>query len=413
MRMPVPLRPLAAARRLWRVLRAAPHRLFLLAGAMQLVLTVALWGGELTARLGAGGLPLAVPALWAHGLLMVYGVFPFYIFGFLFTVYPRWLRVPPLAPHHYLRVFWLLAPGWGLVYAGLWGARAWLAAGLALVLAGHLGALATLLASYRAAGQPDAHVRLINLALALGSVGLGAFLIALLAGHALAAAVAREAGLWGFLVPIVFSVSHRMIPFFSSSVLMNYVMVRPAWGPPLMLVCATGHAACELAGVPAWRFLFDAPLAATALHHSYVWQFRRSFHSRLLAMTHVAFLWLGVAMTLYAAQSLVWLIAGSDGFGRAPLHALGIGFLAGMVVAMGSRVTLGHSGRALAADTRTWVALLGLSATALIRMAAEFVPARAGWLNLAAALAWLLCVIPWVLQYAPLYWRARADGQPG
>jgi uncharacterized protein involved in response to NO len=130
-------------------------------------------------------------------------------------------------------------------------------------------------------------------------------------------------------------------------------------------------------------------------------------------MTHIAFLGLGVAMTLYAAHSLLWLATGADLLGRAPLHALGIGFLAGMVVAMGSRVTLGHSGRALAADTLTWVALLGLSATALIRMVAELVPASAGWLNLAAALVWLLCVVPWVLQYAPLYWRSRADGQPG
>jgi uncharacterized protein involved in response to NO len=78
-----------------------------------------------------------------------------------------------------------------------------------------------------------------------------------------------------------------------------------------------------------------------------------------------------------------------------------------MVVAMGSRVTLGHSGRAMVADTRTWVALLGLGATAIIRMAAEFAPAWSGWLNLAAATAWLLCVIPWVLQYAPMYLRPR------
>jgi len=59
--------------------------------------------------------------------------------------------------------------------------------------------------------------------------------------HRLRAAVrlARELGLWLFLVPVVFLVSHRMIPFFSQSALMNYIMVRPAWGPSLMAVCVT------------------------------------------------------------------------------------------------------------------------------------------------------------------------------
>lgn len=58
-------------------------------------------------------------------------------------------------------------------------------------------------------------------------------------------------------------------------------------------------------------------------------------------MLHIAFLWLAIGMTLYTVQSLTLLITGVDYLGRAPLHALGIGFFTGMVVAMASRVTLG------------------------------------------------------------------------
>lgn len=410
---PSPDPGLVAKPSFWAVFSSAPHRLFLFGGVVQMVLAVALWAVLLTGRVAGQPVALALPDPWLHAFLMVYGIFPYYIFGFLFTVYPRWMRIRPVAAAQYVRVFHLMLAGWLLFYVGLLAGPLLLAAGLALLLAGFLHGLASLLAVYREARAPGVHERLLNLALTFGLLGLASFLYATLTGAYAAFAVARELGVWLFLVPVVFTVSHRMIPFFSSSVLMNYVMVRPAWGPPIMLICATGHAALELAGLPPWRWLFDLPLAATALHHSYVWQFRRSFHARLLAMTHIAFLWLGVAMTLYAAQSLLWLATGADTLGRAPLHALGIGFLAGMVVAMGSRVTLGHSGRALAADTRTWAALLGLSVTAAVRMAAEFLPAWSSGLNLAAAAAWLLCVVPWALQYAPLYFRPRADGQPG
>ncbi len=118
-------------------------------------------------------------------------------------------------------------------------------------------------------------------------------------------------------------------------------------------------------------------------------------------------------MSLYAAQSLVLLATGTDFLGRAPLHALGIGFFTSMIVAMASRVTLGHSGRALSADTLTWAVLLGVNASALLRIAGEFLPWIASWLNLLAALVWLAALLPWVLRYLPMYLQPRVEHPPG
>jgi uncharacterized protein involved in response to NO len=399
---------------LWLTFSAAPHRMLFLTGTIQVVLVVAWWLLELTARV-AGTTPPApqLPAVWAHGYLMIYGVFPYFIFGFLFTVYPRWMGGAAIARHAYVPVFMLLTAGTLLFYAGLHAGRALLVLALALTLAGWTGALATLYRVYFRARQRGAHEHLLNLALAAGGAGVAFFLAALLNNDFFWFRLSRETGLWLFLVPVVFLVAHRMIPFFSQSALMNYVMVRPAWGPPLMLVCVLAHTGFELTGLAAWRWLADAPLAVAALHLTWTWQFRKSFHARLVAMLHIAFLWLGIAMLLYSAQSLALLVTGADPFGRAPLHALGLGFFTGMIVAMASRVILGHSGRAVAADQLTWVALLGVNLTALARLAAEFLPAWQAALNLTAALAWLAFLLPWVLRYAPLLLHARADNQPG
>jgi uncharacterized protein involved in response to NO len=396
------------------VFSAEPHRMLFLAGAVQILLALAWWLVELAAR-ATGFLSPAptLPAVWGHTFLMVYGVFPFFIFGFLFTVYPRWLHGTAIARRAYVPVFTLLFGGILLFTAGLVLDRRIVALALILFLAGWAGALASLFRVYTRARERGLHERLLNVALVAGMLGIAIFLAAVLSGSARLFVFARELGLWLFLVPVVFLVSHRMIPFFSQSTLMHYIIVRPAWGPPLMLVCVGAHAVLELAGLPQWRFLADVPLAVTALHHSWVWQFRRSFHARLLAMLHIAFLWLGIGMTLYAAQSLVLLATGTDFFGRAPLHALGIGFLASMIVAMASRVTLGHSGRALSADTLTWVVLLGVNLAALLRIAGEFLPACGNLLNLLAAIAWLAAFLPWVAHYLPMYLKPRVDRQPG
>ncbi|MEW6330653.1 MAG: NnrS family protein [Pseudomonadota bacterium] len=399
----------------WQVFAAAPHRMMFLPGAIQTVLIMLFWLAELLARAGWWNpLPLVLSSTSAHMFLMLFGLFPFFIFGFLFTVYPRWMGGAVIPAPRYIAAFALLVTGMILFYAGLFVSSLLVALALVLQLAGWVVALHALFAVYRQAPRRGPHERLLNFALAAGAVGIVFFLAGALTQSPLAFRLARETGLCRFLRPVVFLVAHRMIPFFSQSALINYLMVRPAWGPPLMVVCVLAHAALELAGLPQWRFLADAPLAAAALHHSWVWQFRRSFHARLLAMLHIAFLWLGIAMTLYAAQSLVLLVTGTDWLGRAPLHALGIGFFTGMVVAMASRVTLGHSGRALEADDLTWRVLAGVNIAAVLRIAGEFTPGAAGAiLNGLAAAAWLLAFLLWAWLYAPMYVHRRVDGKSG
>jgi uncharacterized protein involved in response to NO len=361
----------------WRVFSAAPHRMLFSGGAVQLTLTMALWLAELAARAAGAALPFTQPSPRAHGFLMIYGLFPFFIFGFLLTVYPRWMTGAVVPAARYVPIFLLLAGGMLLFYPGLFVSRYVSLAGVLSYLTGWVLALYTLFGVYRRARARGSHELVLNLALTAGALGLSAYAYGLLTESAWAYRLARETGLWLLLVPVLFTVSHRMIPFFSGSVLAPYTPVRPSWSLPLMGICVVGHAALELSGLVGGTFVFDLPLAATAVHHTFRWNLRRSLEVRLLAMLHIAFAWLGIGLMLYALQSLA-LLAGLSPPARAPLHALAIGFVAGMAVAMAARVTLGHSGRELTADALTWYAFLGVNVVALLRIAAEFWHGPAG-----------------------------------
>jgi len=80
-------------------------------------------------------------------------------------------------------------------------------------------------------------------------------------------------------------------------------------------------------------------------------------------------------------------------------------------MAMVTRVTCGHSGRTLAADALTWRLFVLLQLTAVVRVAAG-IGAGPVWLAV-AGLMWIGAFVPWCAKYAPVYWRARADGRPG
>ncbi len=396
------------------ILFAAPHRPMFLAGVVQTVLAFAPWAWELLARAGAfAGPAWPWPPAWVHGLWAAYGIFPFFVFGFLMTAMPRWQGMSDTAGDAARAPWAALVAGWLVFDLGLVAASATLRGlGLALVLAGWLGGLRVLFPVAFRAGKPWLHSGAAWLALAAGAAGLVAWLVFDLAGAPLAARIGLTAGVWWLLAPLFMVVSHRMIPFFSSSALPRYEPVRPDWALRVLLGASVAHGLAAMAGHEAWAWPTDLAAAATALWLSWKWQLRRSFAVRLLAMLHLGFLWLGIAWLLAALQGLCH-VAGVEAFGLAPLHALAVGYFATMTVAMVSRVTLGHSGRPLVADGLTWRLALGLHGVAAARVLADLLPAAQTALLAIAALGWLAVFAPWMARLVPIYLARRADGRPG
>ncbi len=400
----------------WDHISAAPHRSLFLVGALQGVLTLFWWVFDLVGRYAIAGSATtwSIAPTWAHAFLMIYGFFPFFIFGFLFTTYPNWMNGDKVKSREYMTTCLLMAIGVTLFYAGLCIDKTIVTVGVAMMLAGWSVAVVVLFRILiSATGQDKRHAMVTSMALFMGWLGVAAYGLWLMTENPAALNFSRHAGIWFFLLPIVLTVSHRMIPFFSSRVLDNYVLIRPYWMLWLMLACIGAHGCLQSLEMPAYLWIVDFPLAGCAFYLSYRWGFLRSFRVSLLAVLHVSFAWLGVAMTLYAVQSLVVMLSGSLLLALAPLHALAIGYFASMILAMASRVTLGHSGRPLELDHITWILFLSFQAAAVLRILADIVPMIAPILYVAAGLAWLGCFILWAVKYAPIYWRQRVDGKPG
>ena len=105
----------------WNSFTAAPHRVMFFGGALQALAVMLWWLVELASRYGIIGHPMTWPIMpsAAHAYLMIYCLFPFFMFGFLMTVFPRWMGGPELPPRHYVPAFLLLMLGAAGFYAGL------------------------------------------------------------------------------------------------------------------------------------------------------------------------------------------------------------------------------------------------------------------------------------------------------
>lgn len=393
------------------LLARAPHRLLFFVGAGNLLLLMAWWALWLAGLRGGWSLPPPpLPAGWLHALAMQYLVLPSFVFGFLLTVFPRWMGLPELPRRHYLPIGAGLFGGQAALLLAMlgWAPGLWL--GLALAFAGWSAALVVLGRLLKAERGRTWHAYSCYAAVLLGWLGLLAF-AGVAAGESRLMAANVALGSFGLLLPLYLSVAHRMFPFFAGNVVPGYVAWRPLWWLAAMWATLLAHLSLALAGADAWLWLADAPALALAGYALWCW-WPRGRMPGLLAALFIGMAWLPVTYALYVVQSVGCLLTGQLLLGRAPIHALSIGLFGSLLVAMVTRVTQGHSGRPLTMSPVAWFAFAAIQVVAILRVIAELTSDPLPW-QIAAAFGWLLALAPWVARVGRIYLSPRRDGKGG
>lgn len=411
----------------WRHLLRAPHRLgFFLATAV-LVCSGVWWALVQLDRAGgyAGGWRYAVSPTVLHASVMTFGFMPLFFAGFLFTAAPKWLGVRgPEAPSLCLPLV-LQAAGWG---AWIVGGHAHVAMALAGLGMAGLGLGWTVVLFWRlvvASVEADRlHAQVVGVAGLVGWLCLVGTGVALWRGEPDTARAWVSTGLWGFVVATYVTVVHRMIPFFTSSAVPMVTVWRPFWVLWMMLAAVVFEAAAVWVegAVPGdgvfrtgwmlWRGLVEFTAGGIVLWLAVAWGLVQSLRIRLLAMLHIGFVWLGLAFMLGAASQWLGLSSGRPVLGLGALHALSMGCLGSLMLAMVTRVSCGHSGRALVADNVVWGMFWLLQVAVVLRIVGAL-PGATGAGVLGAALLWAGVMAVWGARHAAWYGRLRADGRPG
>ncbi|NML85438.1 NnrS family protein [Polaromonas sp.] len=420
---------LATLDRNWRprYLLLAPHRLGFFLAMLVLVAAGTWWAlvqfDRMTATLD---LSYVLSPSLVHGAVMTFGFIPLFFSGFLFTAGPKWLAVRPHETGRLLTPMLLQATGW-LVWLAAAHFNAGVAiAALSLAWLGLTWMTLMFWQLIRRSRMTDrVHALTIGAGCIVGCLSLAGLVLGLSFNAFTVALACLLSGLWGFVLVVYVSVAHRMIPFFTSSAVPALDAWRPFWVLWLML----GVAAFEVAaawvtfGGPltgfsgtAWtlsRGIFELVAGGLLLWLALAWGLVKSLKNRLLAMLHIGFLWLGLALTLGGVAQLLGWVQGAPVLSLGALHALTMGCLASLMLAMVTRVSCGHSGRALVADGIVWSLFWLLQAATLMRIAGAMQSIFAGWLLLAAALLWAAIMAVWGLRLGGWYGRLRADGRAG
>jgi len=384
------------------------------AGVTNVLLAMAWWAAWSTGLRWPGVVTLPYPPVvpgWLHAFVMQYQMLPSFIFGFLLTTFPKWTKQPEPTRPRFVAVGLALIGGQLATLTGALGSDTAIVVGVALTLCGWTVALATLAPMLWRESGTTWHARSAVAALVVGYLGVIAFGVYVLGGSPSWAPVSIKLGTFGLLLPVYFTVVHRMFPFFASSVVPGYQPWRPLWLLAAVGAAALLHLGLDLSHASAWLWLPDAALLGlTALAWWRWWP--RGTRPGLLTVLFVGLAWLPIAMALYTADSLVVAANGVHLLGRAPAHALFVGFFGSTLVAMVTRVTQGHSGRPLVMPAVAWFTFIALQLVAVARILAELMPDPYAWFA-AAAIGWLVAFAPWVVRLGAIYLAPRVDQKPG
>lgn len=208
-------------------------------------------------------------------------------------------------------------------------------------------------------------------------------------------------------------VGGRVIPVFAANAIAA-ASPRRIWGievvslGSLVLILAAGIANMSYP-LPTWAWL--GLLMTAALAHTVrliLWQPYRKHRNALLWMLPVAYAWIPITLALRAFAQVDVIPS------AIAVHALTLGAMGGLMVAMMMRSALGHTGRTLTAGFADITVFALVQLAAIGRVLSGFIrPELYEGVVILSGMLWSLAFVVFLFRYCSILTRPRVDGSSG
>jgi len=371
-------------------------RPFFLAGGIWAFATVALW---LPYLWGMIDLPTSFEPLDWHIHELLFGFFPAVVTGFLLTAVPNWTGRLPVVGAPLLGLFSLwLAGRIAILFSGAIGGLAAAAIDLTFLVA-----LSAVVAREIAAGRNWRNLNVLAaILLLLAASALHHWEI--LSGHG--TGYGPRLGI-STAVLLVMLIGGRVIPSFTRNWLAKRApgrLPRPFGKFDAIAIAIALLALVAWTLVPEGRLTAGLAALAAVLHVIRLarWAGERTLQEPLVAILHAGYVFVPIGFLLAALHAFdpnrLPLTA--------PVHAWTAGMVGVMTLAIMTRATLGHTGRALTATPSITIIYLGalVAVGARLFAALGFASSTALWIS---AAGWMVAFGGFVIVFGPMLLARR------
>lgn len=285
-----------------------------------------------------------------HSYSMIFIVFTNFFYGFTLTTFTRFSSQMPIEQKRYITLFILNSIAFITMVAQVWIDYLFFATTISIAIS-FAYLIRVFYDIYQKAPEPKSDQYMIILSFGMGAISNILFILYKIPCTKCKSDIflqyGVQIGVYLYMLLLGIVIAFRMVPFFSR--VMSYQ--KSSYLHISLVVLLTLHT-ISYSLLPKWVWLVDLALALMLTYELIKMDLPFPNPDPLLWGLHIALYWLGVGFLVSSAVEFFSAYYGYYSL-YMPIHILMLGFLTSILIAFGTRVTLGHGGAVLSVSKAT------------------------------------------------------------
>lgn len=343
-----------------------------------------------------------------HAYSLIFVVFIQFFLGFLFVVFPKFLMQGEIPVKEYMNQFFLyFISSIGILLTIVFYSKLTIAFQILLLFAQILSFRLLYSMHNKSIMKEKNDTKWVLIAFSAGLVSHFLFIISNFdfPNSYLISKIAINSGFYLFLFLIIFTISQRMIPFFTRVMVQSYVVNKT---PKLLgIFCILLVAKVFLLSFENSKLnlIADIPLFIFIVKELIRWKLPTTKTPPIVWVLHLGLYWIPIAFFISIIEGLSAFVFPEFYFEKVVIHTIAIGYFVTVLVGFGTRVILGHSGRKIETKAFAVSIFIGVQVLTLIRIFSSF-SSNFGldhllFINVTAVLL-IVALIIWSIKYVSI-----------
>ena len=347
-----------------------PHQPFFTSGILFFILFMTLFIASYSNILN-----LDSNVLLFHAYPMIFVIFIQFFLGFLFVVFPRFLIQAEISVEKYMNQFILyFISSFGILISLLLYSKIVFLFQIMMIIAQVLSFNLLYSIHKKSLVKVKEDTKWVLIAFSTGLISHLLFIISNIDMNFsyLISKIAINSGFYLFLFMIIFVISQRMIPFFTTAKAPNYQINKSK--NLLLIVYILLFIKVFLLSFDNAKLnlIADIPLFIVITKELIKWKLPFFKVPAIMWVLYLGLYWIVFAFGLSIIEGLMAFISPSIIFEKAVLHSIAIGYFLTLLVGFGTRVILGHSGRTPHANNFAIVIFIFIQIVGVFRVLSSF-----------------------------------------
>ena len=347
-----------------------PHQPFFTSGILFLILFMMLFTASYS-----NILILDTSVLTFHAYTMVFVIFIQFFLGFLFVVFPRFLTQAEINKKEYMNQFILyFISSLGILLSIIFYSDVVFVFQIMMLIAQVLSFKLLYSIHNKSLVKVKDDTKWVLISFVAGLIFHTLFIISeikFLYSHDLSK-LSIDAGFYLFIFMVIFVISQRMIPFFTTAKAPNYKpnksknLLEIVFALLIFKVVLLSFDNVKL------NLLADIPLFVMITRELIKWKLPFFKVPAIMWVLYLGLYWIPVAFFISILESLMVFYDPNIIFEKAVIHTLALGYFITLLVGFGTRVILGHSGSIIHANNFAIFIFISVQIITILRIFTSF-----------------------------------------